>query len=190
MIITKNMWNDFLKCLSTEAMGDEFDSTPAGGSSDGDAEINGGSDEQFNEGNSDFDLDMGGGDFGMGDDFGGSDFGDMSDGDMGGGGQGLGTDIKPTENPFKGQNGRTFLDSKLSELYSSVEYSLKTAQASIKVDKVVIEELTTLLDNIAQVKEVVFVQPVETSLYRYALCAKAYHLISKQLCENKLEKEN
>jgi hypothetical protein len=187
MIITKKMWNDFLKCLSTEALGDEFDSTPQGGSADGDAEINSSNDEQFNEGDFNNDFDMGGNDFGMGDDFGGSDFGNMSDGGMGSA-QGLGTDIKPTENPFKGQNGRTLLDSKLSELYSSVNQSLKLAQASVKVDKVVIEELTTLLNNINQVREVVFVQPVETSLYRWALCVKAYNLIGKQLCEDKLEK--
>jgi hypothetical protein len=184
MIINKEMWGDFFRLLSKEALGEEFDSTPPGGASEGDEEISG-SNEQFNESTFDdelggSDFDMGGDDFGMGDDFGNSDL----SGDMSGGAQGLGTELNPTENPFKGQNGRTLLDTKLAELYSSVDNSLKLAQANIKIDKVVVKELNDLLESIRQVREVVFIQPVETSLYRWSLCVKAYELISKQLCIN------
>jgi hypothetical protein len=187
------MWKEFSNLLSREALGDEFDSTPAGGASEGDEEI-GDSNEQFNESTSDDgfgnDFDMGGDDFGMGDGFDDSMGGDMSGGGMGGG-QGLGTELNPTDNPFKGQNGRALLDTKLAELFSSVDNSLKLAQANIKIDKVVVGELTTLLESIRRVREVVFIQPIETSLYRWSLCVKAYQLISKQLCINiNAEKEN
>jgi hypothetical protein len=79
------MWINFLNILSTEALGDEFSAIPAGGSAEGDGEINE-SNEQFNEGDlSDTfdDFDMGG------DEFGDSSYGDMSD--SGGTTQGLGT---------------------------------------------------------------------------------------------------
>jgi hypothetical protein len=183
MLISKKMWEDFSRNLSSEALGDEFEATPQGGNSDDDQEISDGN-EQFNEDGS-FD-DFGGDDFGgmddmgMGDDFGSGGMGDMS----GGSGGGLGTALNPATNPFKGQNGRALLDTKLSELYASVNNSLELAQANIKIDKVVVGELTTLLENIKQVREVVFIQPVETSLYRWRLCIKAYELISKQLCIN------
>jgi hypothetical protein len=193
MIITKKALEEFYRLLSTEALGEEFDSTPVGGSSEGDEET-GESNEQFNESTFDDDsggdeFDMGGDDFGTGDDFGGSGMDDMSGG--GGEGEGLGTGLKPTDNPFKGQNGRALLDTKLAELYSSVDNSLKLAQANIKIDKVVVGELNSLLESIGQVREVVFIQPIETSLYRWSLCVKAYQLISKQLCINiSKEKQN
>jgi hypothetical protein len=191
MIITKTMWEEFAHTLSFEAIGDEFNSTPAGGSADDDKEMDE-SNEQFND--SAFD-DGFGDDFGGGDDFGFGDdaFGDSGMGDSSsmGGGAGLGTALNPVEHPFKGQNGRALLDTKLAELYSSVEHSLELAQANIKIDKVVIGELTALLDNIKLVREVVFIQPVETSLYRWSLCVKAYELICKQLCKNtEDEREN
>jgi uncharacterized protein YegP (UPF0339 family) len=189
MIITKSLWEDIFSTLhtvkSTEAIADEMDSSPPGGSTGSDA------DEQNNE--SDFgsdDLgDLGGG---M-DDFGGDDFGmggdsDMGGGDMGGmggGGDGsLGTGLKPEENPFKGQNGRALLDTKLAELSASVQNSLELVQSNTKIDKVVVEELTSLNGNVRQVREVVFTQPVETTQYRWALCAKAYELICKKLCQD------
>jgi hypothetical protein len=189
MIIDKSMWESFTKAFSYEALGDEFDTTPEGGAIEGDAEMNE-SNEQFNE--SDFSGDDFGSDFSMGgdglDDFGGPP--DMSGGNMGGG-SGLGTALNPTENPFKGQNGRTLLDTKLSELYTSVDNSLKLIQSDIRVDKVVIGELTNLLENIKRVREVVFIQPVDTSAFRWALCVKAYQLIYKQLCINtKVEQDS
>jgi hypothetical protein len=148
------MWNEFSSLLSREALGDEFDSTPVGGAAEGDDETNGGN-EQFNENTSSDgfgdDFDMGGDGFGMDGDFDDSGMGgDMSGGGMGGG-QGLGTELNPTDNPFKGQNGRALLDTKLAELFSSVDNSLKLAQANIKIDKVVVGELTTLLESIRRV---------------------------------------
>jgi hypothetical protein len=189
MIIDEKMWETFNHLLSYEALGDEFDSTPQGGNNEDDMD-SGDSNEQFNEGGSidDFGDSFGGmDDFGMGD----SGFGDSGMGDMSGGsGSGLGTALNPSINPFKGQNGRALLDTKLAELYASVNNSLELAQANIKIDKVVVGDLTTLLKNIEQVREVVFIQPIETSLYRWSLCVKAYELISKQLCINKeTEKE-
>jgi hypothetical protein len=184
MIITKDMWQSFSKELSFEALGDEFDATPVGGSAEGDEEMND-SDEQFNE---DSISDLGNDDFGFGE---GSD--DMS-GDMSSGGagdsSGLGTSLKPTDNPFKGQNGRELLDTKLAELYSAVDNSIKLVQSNKRLDKVVIAELSDLLMNIKQVREVVFIQPVETSMFRWALCVKAYHLICKQLCINSKVEQN
>jgi hypothetical protein len=195
MIITQDMWKDFSQILSKEAIGDEFNTAPSGGTSGDDQEMNE-SDEQFNESTSDDDfmgdLDMGGDSSGFGGDFGGFDSGggDFSGGGMGGG-QGLGTALNPTENPFKGQNGRELLDTKLAELFSSVDNSLKLVQANVKVDKVVIREFTMLLENIKKVREVVFIQPVETSLYRWSLCVKAYQLICKQLCiDNKADQKD
>jgi hypothetical protein len=146
------------------------------------------SNEQFNESTSnDFgDAGLNGDDFGMGgDDFGGFDSGGDDSFDSGtGGDSGLGTALKPTDNPFKGQNGRELLDTKLAELYAAVDNSLKIVQSNIKVDKVVIGELTDLIENIKQIREVVFIQPIETSMFRWSLCVKAYQLICKQLCIN------
>jgi hypothetical protein len=182
MIITKDMWREFSSLLSREAIGDEFDSTPAGGDTEGDAEMSG-NDEQFNENTSgdgfEDDFSMGGGDDLGGFDSGGS---DMSGGGGMGGGSGLGTGLNPTDNPFKGQNGRELLDTKLAELYLSVDNSLKLVQSNIKVDKVVIGELGDLIENIKKIREVVFIQPIETSMFRWSLCVKAYQLICKQLC--------
>jgi hypothetical protein len=194
MIITKNMWEDFAHTISLEAIGDEFGTTPVGGATEGDKDMNE-SNEQNNDSVLDegFGNDFGGSDFGMGDDMGG--FGDSSGmGDMNGGmggNSGLGTALDPTKHPFQGQNGRALLDTKLSELYTSVNHSLELSQANIKIDKVVVGELTSLLKNIEQVREVVFIQPVETSLYRWSLCVKAYELICKQLCiDTEQEKNN
>lgn len=178
------MWEEFLKVFSSEGLADEFSATPEGGSIDDDKEVNE-SNEQFNESNSNNDFNIGELDgFDTGDNFDeGGGFGDSGLGN--GGNSGLGTSLKPTENPFKGQNGRTLLDTKLSELYVSVDNALKLVQSNIKVDKVVIAELTDLLRNIKQVRDVVFIQPIETTMFRWALCVKAYQLISKQLCINK-----
>jgi hypothetical protein len=189
MLISKDMWEAFCRSLSAEALGDEFDSPPSGGNADGDAEMNGGN-EQLHEGGfaDGFSNDFGGGDdFGMG----GSGLGGPGmDGMSGGQGSGLGTSLNPAVNPFKGQNGRTLLDTKFAELYAAVNNSLELAQADIKIDTVVVGGLTELLAAIEQVREVVFIQPVESSLYRWRLCVKAYELISKQLSEDiKAEQE-
>jgi hypothetical protein len=192
MIITKEMWENFAHTLSTEAIGDEFDTPPPGGTTEGDMEM-GKSNEQINDSglNNEFGDSFGGDDFSF-DDSGSLDssgMGDMSSGM--GGSAGLGTALDPTEHPFKGQNGRSLLDNKLAELYASVEHSLELSQANMKIDKVVIGELTDLLENIKQIRDVVFIQPVETTLYRWSLCVKTYELICKQLCENiKEEREN
>jgi hypothetical protein len=193
MIISKEMWNEFNNILgkdfnftSQEALGDEFDASPQGGSSEDDAETN---DEQFNEDSSSFD-DFGD-DLGFSDD-GSSGFDEFSDsgglgGDMsggGGGGSGLGTALDPIKNPFKGQNGRNILDSKLAELYVSAKNTLETIQENSDNSGEIISELTTLLENITKIREVVFIQPIETSQYRWALCVKAYELICKAFCTN------
>jgi hypothetical protein len=192
MIITKQMWEDFSHTLSVEAIGDEFNTTPSGGATEGDKETNE-SNEQINDSalNNDFGNDFGGNDFGFGDDSGFSDSSGMGDMNGGmGGGSGLGTALNPVEHPFKGQNGRSLLDTKLSELFAAVDHSLELAQANIKIDKVVVGELTALLENIKQVREVVFIQPIETSLYRWSLCVNAYELICKQLCIDTKQEQN
>jgi hypothetical protein len=191
MSIGKEGLGNLFKALSSEALGEEFNSTPIGGAAEGDEETNE-SNEQLNESASDngFDdgFDMEGGLDG-GDSFSDAGFGNM-EGSSSGGVSGLGTSLKPTDNPFKGQNGRELLDTKLAELYISVDNSLKLIQSDIKVDKVVIAELNDLLDSIKKIREVVFIQPVETTQFRWALCAKAYQLICNQLCINaKAEKE-
>jgi hypothetical protein len=183
MIITKNMWHEFAEELknkkSIEALGDEFDSAPSGGNAEDDAEE---SNEQINDSSSTDELDfMGGEDGSEIDSFGGSSDGMSTGGDAG---SGLGTSLNPVKNPFKGQNGRAVMDSELAELYSSVENTLESIQANVNVDEVVIIELTTLLENIKKIREVVFIQPVETTLYRWRLCVKAYEMISKQFCIN------
>jgi hypothetical protein len=186
------MWEDFTHILSLEAIGDEFSTTPPGGATEGDKEMNE-SNEQINDStlNDDFGSDFGDDGFGFG---GSDDFGDSSGmGDMGGGmggSSGLGTSLDPVKHPFQGQNGRALLDTKLSELYTAVDHSLELAQSNIKIDKVVVEELTALLENIKQVREVVFIQPVETSLYRWSLCVNAYELICKQLCIDTKQEQN
>jgi hypothetical protein len=188
--ITSDMWEILSRSLiiskSTEAdefLGDIANEIPPGGNAEGDDEGGFG-----NEQDNDIDFgsdDMGGG---FGDDFGGA---DSSMGGMAGGGNGggLGTNLKPTNNPFKGQNGRDVLDSKLAELYNSVENSLELVQLNTKVDKVVITELSILLDNIKRVREVVFIQPIESSLYRWALCVRTYELISKSLYQDIKQKK-
>jgi hypothetical protein len=192
VLITHEMWENFTHNLfipkSTEAIGDAFEDSPPGGDAEGDSDSDFGN-EQNNEGDFGGDMDMGGMDDFGGDDMGGDGMGD----DMSGGGSGgLGTDLKPTDNPFKGQNGRSLLDTKLAELYSSVENSLKLIQCNAKIDKVVVNEFSSLLESIRQVREVVFIQPIESSLYRWALCVHAYELITKTLCNDikELKKQN
>ncbi|MDR2409342.1 MAG: hypothetical protein LBE13_14680 [Bacteroidales bacterium] len=190
MIIDKNMWNNFVDILknndiSTEAIIDEFNTTPEGGNTEDDLIE---SNEQSNEISPNDSLED---DFGMGDgdltEF-GSFSGDGENGDnfsVGGGSEpGLGTALDPTKNPFKGQNGRAILDSKLAELYVSVQNTLELIQENSTLDRNILFELSSLLENITKIIEVVFIQPIETTQYRWALCVKAYELLCKQFCTN------
>lgn len=207
-IISKKNWESIESFLdahplrSTEVLADAEDSPPPGGetASDGGAADDVSDDakpnEQDNEdsGTSDSDSSTNDGSSSGaptgGDDFGGS--ADNSDGSGGGdstasgsspaAGGASGSQINPVENPFKSQNGKTLLDSKLSELLMAITDTLERIQESSAIDTVVVADLEDLLDSVKMIRETVYIQPIETSLYRYKLAVTSYEFISKELC--------
>jgi hypothetical protein len=92
--------------------------------------------------------------------------------------------IKPDENPFKRQNGKKHLDALFSDLLDSVTDSLDRISSNSKIDNSVITDLENISDNIRSIRETVYLQPIESSMFKYKLCVKAYQLISKVICKN------
>ena len=213
-IISSENWKsleaflDKFPLKSTEVLADAEDSPPVGGdtSSDGEAADSGSQDTNSNEQDNelsgsegsgdDSSMDMGGSpDSSGGDSYNSSSPTDTqsgdtsSSGDMSGGadtGSSMGgqAPTNPLENPFKTQNGQTLLDTKLSELLVAITDTLDRLQTSKVVDTVVVADLEALAESVKQIREMVFIVPVETSLYRYGLCVKSYELTSKALCTN------
>lgn len=191
---SRDFWRGFdsLGIYSTEdgpLLSDQEDAGVAGGSNSSDDKNKSEISSETNEQNNDMNLDMGsdigstdfGGDTDMGGDLGG---GDASGDDSGGGAMGGGTpseDSDPNENPFKEENGKSLLDSKLAELQSAISDTLQRIYVNPKVDTVVVSEMETLNDSVRNIRETIYAVPTAQSQYKYRLAALSYAQLSKQL---------
>lgn len=188
---TKKFWHDLgnLGIYSTEAdensptLADQMDAGIPGGANSTDTEDEAPEDDGL-------------GDFGGSDDFGGGD--DMnldgsssgeqpSGGDTGLGGQPT-TQSDPNENPFKGQNGKALLDSKLAELQTAINDTLERIYANPRIEQVVVSELESLQDSVKNIRDTVFIVPVDATLYKYRLSTISYSNLVKLICSSLKEK--
>ena len=187
---TKEFWRDMgkLGIYSTEAadddqptLADQMDASVPGGANATDNEDTAPADDGLGDDMSMGDMDMGGGDDlgseGGDDAAGGDDLG----GDMGGD-AGMSEPQNPNENPFKGANGKALLDDKLAELQTAVSDTLERIYAKPKIEQVVVSEMENLADSIRNIRETVFVAPVDASLYKYQLSTISYDNLSKLIC--------
>lgn len=200
-VFTKEFWKNVgtLGIYSTEAEGllsDQLDSGAPGGAnaSDADSDSGGGADTSDDDG-MDINIDAGdnsSGDMDLGDDSdtGGEDE-SMGEGDEGTGDSDMDAQIEkdPNINPFKGQNGKALLDDKLAELQAAVTDTLERIYANPKIEHVVVSELENLVDSIRNIRETVFLVPVDATLYKYRLSTTAYKSLAEQICAS-LDEDN
>lgn len=176
-------------------LADQMEASPAGGSIDSDAkEDSPESKEQSNDLGMGMDTpDMGSTDMGgdMTGDTGGMD-GDPSQNSMGGntGSTNNISNEDPSVNPFKGDNGKDLMETKLAELQSNVSGILDQVQTNPNTDFVVVSELEDLLDSIKKLRETVYIVPIEKTEYKYKLAVTSYALLSKDICEYLLKKKD
>lgn len=198
-VFTPSFWKSFdsLGIYSTEADGllaDQMDSPVAGGSNKSDADENSPeSKEQNNESelnldatNNNNDEDLGStDDSGMTNDLGdGSDSSmDSGSGDSSGGGDSEEDEYKkdPEKNPFKSKNGKSLLSVKLADLQAAVTDTLQKIYTNPKIDPVVISELENLEDSVRNIRETVYLIPIESTVYKYDLATATYALLSKEV---------
>lgn len=88
------------------------------------------------------------------------------------------------KNPFKERNGKGKLDNMLLELQNAVEDSLHKINLNQDISgTVVVSDLENLIESVKNIRQTVFMLPVETTMYKYRLCVKEYELISKHFKE-------
>jgi hypothetical protein len=109
----------------------------------------------------------------------------MSDtsGDIGGGSQDGDIKLDPSENPFKAQNGKEMLDKMLQSLHSAVDDILSKVTANSNIDAVVVSKLEDLKDDIDCVLDTVYIQPKESTMYRYSIQVQTYKILCNMLNE-------
>ena len=174
-------------------LADQMSASPAGGSIDSDAEEDSPeSKEQSNDlgmntpdmGSTDMSGNMGGDTNGMG--------GNPSQNPMGGNTDSTNniSNEDPSVNPFKSDNGKDLMETKLAELQSNVSGILNQVQTNPNTDFVVVSELEDLLDSIKKLRETVYIVPIEKTEYRYKLAVTSYALLSKDICEYLLKKKD
>ena len=174
-------------------LADQMAASPAGGSIDSDAEEDSPeSKEQSNDlgmntpdmGSTDMSGNMGGDTNGMG--------GNPPQNPMGGntGSTNNISNEDPSVNPFKSDNGKDLMETKLAELQSNVSGILDQVQTNPNTDFVVVSELEDLLDSIKKLRETVYIVPIEKTEYRYKLAVTSYALLSKDICEYLLKKKD
>ena len=174
-------------------LADQMSASPAGGSIDSDAEEDSPeSKEQSNDlgmntpdmGSTDMSGNMGGDTNGMG--------GNPPQNPMGGntGSTNNISNEDPSVNPFKSDNGKDLMETKLAELQSNVSGILDQVQTNPNTDFVVVSELEDLLDSIKKLRETVYIVPIEKTEYRYKLAVTSYALLSKDICEYLLKKKD
>lgn len=174
-------------------LADQMSASPAGGSIDSDAEEDSPeSKEQSNDlgmntpdvGSTDMSGNIGGDTNGMGS--------NPPQNQMGGN-TGFTNNISnedPSVNPFKSDNGKDLMETKLAELQSNVSGILDQVQTNPNTDFVVVSELEDLLDSIKKLRETVYIVPIEKTEYRYKLAVTSYALLSKDICEYLLKKKD
>lgn len=174
-------------------LADQMSASLAGGSIDSDAEEDSPeSKEQSNDlgmntpdmGSTDMSGNVGGDTNGMG--------GNPSQNPMGGnaGSTNNISNEDPSVNPFKSDNGKDLMETKLAELQSNVSGILDQVQTNPNTDFVVVSELEDLLDSIKKLRETVYIVPIEKTEYRYKLAVTSYALLSKDICEYLLKKKD
>ena len=174
-------------------LADQMSASPAGGSIDSDAEEDSPeSKEQSNDlgmntpdmGSTDMSGNIGGDTNGMG--------GNPSQNPMGGNTDSTNniSNEDPSVNPFKSENGKDLMETKLAELQSNVSGILNQVQTNPNTDFVVVSELEDLLDSIKKLRETVYIVPIEKTEYRYKLAVTSYALLSKDICEYLLKKKD
>lgn len=188
---TKEFWHDLskLSIYSTEAdddspmLADQMDAGVAGGANSSDTEEDAPADDGMGD-----DMDLGG-DVGgdMGDGAEGGDDG-AAGGDTGGGSAEGSGENDPNENPFKGSNGKALLDTKLAELQTAVSDTLERIYANPRIEQVVVSELENLADSIKNIRETVFLVPVDATLYKYQLSTTSYKQLSEVIVSSLKEK--
>lgn len=89
--------------------------------------------------------------------------------------------FKPTENPFRRENGKIELDNLLSNLYIAINDSIERIQSNGRVDNTVVVYLEQLADSVQKIKNSSFLQPIESTMFKYRLAVKDYELISKKI---------
>lgn len=174
-------------------LADQMSASPAGGSIDSDAEEDSPeSKEQSNDlgmntpdmGSTDMSGNIGGDTNGMG--------GNPPQNQIGGntGSTNNISNEDPSVNPFKSDNGKDLMETKLAELQSNVSGILNQVQTNPNTDFVVVSELEDLLDSIKKLRETVYIVPIEKTEYRYKLAVTSYALLSKDICEYLLKKKD
>lgn len=203
-IFTPSFWKSFnsLGIYSVEADGllsDQMDAPIAGGSNKSDANENSPeSKEQNNESESNLDANNNNNDEDLGsiDDSGMTDNSNIeSDSSMdsgsddssdGGNSEEDEYSKDPEKNPFKNKNGKSLLSAKLADLQAAVTDTLQKIYTNPKIDPVVISELENLEDSIRNIRETVYLIPIESTVYKYDLATATYALLSKEVI-NKLQ---
>lgn len=189
---SREFWESFntLGIYSKEdgpLLADQNDASVAGGKNSSDDSENS---SESNEQNNDINLDSG---FDTSGDLGGDTFGsdtggtDSSSGDdslsTGSEGSGDSEPTNPNENPFKNENGKSLLDAKLAELQAAVTDTLQRAYANPKLNTVVVSEMEALQDSVRNIRETVYIVPLERTQYQYNTATLAYAKLSQMLIE-------
>lgn len=178
---SKDFWHNLgkLGIYSTEAddqptLADQMDASVPGGANPSDNDDSAPADDGLGD---DFNLGDTGGDIG-GD--------ETATDETGGDSTGMATEPQkdPNENPFKGSNGKALLDDKLAELQTAVSDTLERIYANPQVEQVVVSEMENLLDSIRNIRETVFVVPVDATLYKYQLSTISYKNLSTLICDS------
>ena len=94
---------------------------------------------------------------------------------------------KPTKNPFLRENGKAKLGQLLSDLYVAICESLESIQMNGSVDNSVVIELTHLSDSVMKIKKSLYLQPIESTLFKYKLCVKTYETIAQSIKQHIVE---
>lgn len=172
-----------------ELLADQEDAPLAGGANSSDEEKSDDSNEQNNDMNLNLNPDASSGGMDLGDDsLSASDSGEenQTDENTDTSGDSTQTDVNdnPIKNPFKDSNSKSLLDTKLAELQAAVSDTLQKIYAYPKVDTVVVSELENLLDSIRNIRETVYMVPVENTVYRYKLAVMTYTSIGEMLIKD------
>ena len=95
----------------------------------------------------------------------------------------------PNENPFKSKNGKSLLDAKLAELQAAITDTLQRIYANPKLDAVVVSELENLADSVRNIRETIFMIPIENTVYKYKLAVTSYASLSKEIVTDVVKSE-
>lgn len=180
MIITKDFFKKASESLdlfkSTEVLADALDETPVGGENESDAQIDSEpseNNEESNEQNNELNVED--------QDFSNNNTTD-TDSSVDQSPQGEIT-LKPSENPYKAQNGKQLLDSMLQKLLDAVDNTLTTIHSKSDIETVVVSGFEDLREDVKLVRETVFILPKETSMYKYKLCVELYNELCSKLVD-------